>query len=213
MLGTTRLYYLPVTTRVPLKFGPEVLTEVICARASVRLRAAGHAGTADRTTAVGWGETPLNVQWVWPSSLTYGERLAALRDLTETIARAWPEADRPGHPMEIGHRFITGRLPELLAEANRTRSAGAAIPWLAALVCASAFDLATHDAYGKLHCCPTYATYGPDHLANDLAAFFRRSGVRRALPARLPVRGPAPAGGVAPGGRPRPAVCRRPHRR
>ena len=171
MLGTTRLYYLPVTTRVPLKFGPEVLTEVLCARASVRLCAAGNAGTADRTTAVGWGETPLNVQWVWPSSLSYAERLAALCGLTETIARAWPDNDRPGHPMEIGHRFIATHLPRLLAEANSTRPAPAAIPWLAALVCASAFDLATHDAYGKLHRCPTYATYGPDHLANDLAEF------------------------------------------
>ena len=173
MLGTTRLYYLPVTTRVPLKFGPEVLTEVICARASVELHGAGNAAAAaTRATAVGWGETPLNVQWVWPGSLTYAERLQALCDLTETIARAWPVAGQPGHPLEIGHRFITGRLPELLAEANRTRPADAAIPWLAALVCASAFDLATHDAYGKLMGCPTYATYGPDHLASDLAALF-----------------------------------------
>ena len=173
VLGTTRLYYLPVTTRVPLKFGPEVLTEVICARASVELHATGNAAAAaTRATAVGWGETPLNVQWVWPGSLTYAERLQALCDLTETIARAWPATGQPGHPLEIGHRFITGRLPELLAEANRTRPADAPIPWLAALVCASAFDLATHDAYGKLMGCPTYATYGPDHLASDLAAFF-----------------------------------------
>ena len=121
---------------------------------------------------MGWGETPLNVQWVWPGSLTYAERLQALCDLTETIARAWPATGQPGHPLEIGHRFITGRLPELLAEANRTRPADAPIPWLAALVCASAFDLATHDAYGKLMGCPTYATYGSDHLASDLAAFF-----------------------------------------
>ncbi|MCY4483298.1 MAG: hypothetical protein OXC12_10520 [Spirochaetaceae bacterium] len=171
VLGTTRLYYLPVTTRVPLKFGPEVLTEVICARASVELHAAGDPGSTAQATAAGWGETPLNVQWVWPSGLTYAERLAALRGLTEAIARAWPHNDRPGHPMEIGHRFITTRLPSLLAEANSTRPAQAAIPWLAALVCASAFDLATHDAYGKLMGCPAYATYGPDYLATDLAAF------------------------------------------
>lgn len=29
----TRLYFLPVETRVPLKFGPETLTYVTCARA------------------------------------------------------------------------------------------------------------------------------------------------------------------------------------
>ena len=164
--GATRLYYLPVTTRVPLKFGPEVLTEVICARASVELHGAGG------TTAVGWGETPLNVQWVWPSSLSYAERLAALRGLTEAIAGAWPQAGEPGHPLEIGHRFLSRRLPEMLAAANCERSADTAIPWLAALVCASAFDLATHDAYGKLTGCATFATYGPDHLNSDLAQFF-----------------------------------------
>ena len=173
VLGSTRLYYLPVTTRVPLKFGPEVLTEVICARARVTLHTANSAAPGARTAAVGWGETPLNVQWVWPSGLSYAERLAALRGLTESIARCWPENDRPGHPLEIGHRFITTRLPDLLAEANRTRSASAAIPWLAALVCASAFDLATHDAYGQLMGCPTYATYGPDHLDSDLGGVFR----------------------------------------
>ena len=158
------LYYLPVTTRVPLKFGPEVTTSVICARAGVELR-----GRATGN-AVGWGETPLSVQWVWPSPLPYAERLQALRALTEAIARAWPEAAEPGHPLEIGQRFIGGRLPELLAAANRTRPANAAIPWLAALVCASAFDLATHDAYGKLLGCPTYDTYGADYLGSDLAA-------------------------------------------
>lgn len=158
------LYYLPVTTRVPLKFGPEVTTSVICARAGVELRG------CETGSAVGWGETPLSVQWVWPSPLPYAERLQALRALTEAIARAWPEAAEPGHPLEIGQRFIGGRLPELLAAANRERPANAAIPWLAALVCASAFDLATHDAYGKLLGCPTYDTYGADYLGSDLAA-------------------------------------------
>ena len=165
-VGATHLYYLPVTTRVPLKFGPEVTTSVICARASVELNSVG----AGAGTAVGWGETPLSVQWVWPSGIPYAERLQALCALSEAIARAWPDAAQPGHPLEIGQRFVERRLPELLAAANRTRPADTAIPWLAALVCASAFDLATHDAYGKLLECPTYDTYGPEHLGSDLAA-------------------------------------------
>jgi L-alanine-DL-glutamate epimerase-like enolase superfamily enzyme len=164
-VGATHLYYLPVTTRVPLKFGPEVTTSVICARASVELNGTGGAAV----TAVGWGETPLSVQWVWPSGIPYAERLQALRGLTETIAAAWAEAAQPGHPLEIGQHFVSRRLPELLAAANRTRPAAAAIPWLAALVCASAFDLATHDAYGKLLGRATYDTYGPEHLESDLA--------------------------------------------
>ena len=163
-VGAAHLYYLPVATRVPLKFGPEVTTSVICARASVELSGAG------ARRAVGWGETPLSVHWVWPSALPYAERLQALRGLTEAIARAWPQQAEPGHPLEIGQRFIRRRLPALLADANRTRPPGAEVPWLAALVCASAFDLATHDAYGKLLGCPTYATYRPEYLGSDLAA-------------------------------------------
>ncbi len=163
-VGAAHLYYLPVATRVPLKFGPEVTTSVICARASVELSGAG------ARRAVGWGETPLSVHWVWPSALPYAERLQALRGLTEAIARAWPQQAEPGHPLEIGQRFIRGRLPALLADANRMRPPGAEVPWLAALVCASAFDLATHDAYGKLLGCPTYATYRPEYLGSDLAA-------------------------------------------
>ncbi len=56
------LYFLPVQTRMPLKFGPEVTTEVTCAR--VQLTVADRQGR----TATGWGETPLSVQWVWPSA-------------------------------------------------------------------------------------------------------------------------------------------------
>ena len=49
------LYFLPVQTRVPLKFGPETLTTVTCARVRVVV--------VDRTgrRAEGWGETPLSV--------------------------------------------------------------------------------------------------------------------------------------------------------
>ena len=70
-----RLYDLPVTTRVPLKFGSETLTSVTCARACVTVM-----DSAGRT-AEGWGETPLSVQWVWPSALAYAPRETALREL------------------------------------------------------------------------------------------------------------------------------------
>ena len=62
ILGS-ELHFLPVETRVPLKFGTETLTSVTCARIQMRVR------NAEGAEAVGWGETPLSVQWVWPSSL------------------------------------------------------------------------------------------------------------------------------------------------
>jgi len=45
------------------------------------------------------------------------------------------------------------------------------MPWLAALVCCSPFDIAIHDAYGQLHQRPVYETYGPEFMNHDLAHF------------------------------------------
>jgi L-alanine-DL-glutamate epimerase-like enolase superfamily enzyme len=160
------LYELPVQTRVPLKFGPEVLTSVTCAR--VRLTVRDRRGR----TAVGWGETPLSVQWVWPSHLSYAERYAALQQLCRMLVTAWADFDCIGHPIEVGHAFQQTVLPDLLARLNRQRGPEAEpMPWLAALVCCSAFDIALHDAYGNLLGCPVYATYGPEHMNADLAHY------------------------------------------
>src|SRR5436309_1594266 len=137
------LYFLPIKTRMPLKFGPEITTE--CTLARVGLRVADARGRI----AVGWGETPLSVQWVWPSTLGYDARNRVLIALTERLAAAWARFDVKGHPMEVGAAFTQRELPRLLEDLNRERGAGAeAVPWLAALVCSSAFDLALHDAYG-----------------------------------------------------------------
>src|ERR1035441_4935885 len=67
------LFFLPVRTRVALKFGAETLTQVTCARVRVKV------SDDQRRTAEGWGETPLSVQWVWPSATAYEERHAALK--------------------------------------------------------------------------------------------------------------------------------------
>ena len=149
------LYFLPIKSRVPLKFGPEVTTEVTCAR--VKMTVEDRQGKR----ASGWGETPLSVQWVWPSQLSYEERHQALRSLSLEIARAWLRSPvEPGHPMEVGHRFQAEVLPRLTSDFNRSASREReGVPHLAALVCTSAFDLALHDAYGVLHEVSTYETY------------------------------------------------------
>jgi len=160
----TALYFLPVTTRVPLKFGAETLTQVTCAR--VRLTVADREGQH----AEGWGETPLSVQWVWPSDIAYEARHEALKAFAMKLAEAWAAFDTVGHPLEVGHAFLETQLPALLDAFNDERKE-APMPWLAALVCCSAFDLALHDAYGNLHGVPTYTTYNARWMNADLARF------------------------------------------
>jgi L-alanine-DL-glutamate epimerase-like enolase superfamily enzyme len=160
------LYFLPVATRMPLKFGAEATTEVTCARGRVTV-------ADDRgRTAEGWGETPLSVHWVWPSALPYEERHDALKRFSIRLAEAWSGFETSGHPIEIGDAFQRRVLPGLLAEANAVRGPGAEqIPWLAALVACSAFDLALHDAYGILLGLPTYETYNAHFMNADLSSF------------------------------------------
>lgn len=160
------LYFLPVQTRVPLKFGPETLTSVICAR--VCMTVANVKGQRAR----GWGETPLSVQWTWPSSISYQERCDAMQTFCRNLADAWANFTGHGHPIEIGHRFNETLLPRLLKKLNAGRGAHAEpMPWLAALVCNSAFDIALHDAYGQILNRPVYSTYTRDFLNDDLAHF------------------------------------------
>jgi L-alanine-DL-glutamate epimerase-like enolase superfamily enzyme len=166
------LYFLPVQTRVALKFGAETLTHVTCARARVTV-------SDDRErTADGWGETPLSVQWVWPSAVPYEERHEALKTLCVELTELWASIRTPGHAMELGHDFLTTVLPGWLAGFNqRHRRGREPLPWLAALVCCSPFDLAVHDAYGQLHNCPTYQTYHAAFMNRDLSYYLPNSGV------------------------------------
>jgi L-alanine-DL-glutamate epimerase-like enolase superfamily enzyme len=159
------LYFLPIQTRVPLKFGKETLTSVTCAR--VRVRVVNGTGRS----AEGWGETPLSVQWAWPGILSYQSRLGAMKLLCALLARAWADFGASGHPIELGCDFLEEILPGLLGDVQLKTSMDESMPWLAALVCASAFDIAVHDAYGALHGRDIYKLYGGEFMNRDLAEF------------------------------------------
>ena len=160
-----RLYFLPLAFRVPLKFGPETLTHLTCARVGLTVR--DRAGR----TAEGWGETPLGVSWVWPSDLSHEHRNNVLQQFCVLLTQAWADFDHRGHPLEVGHGFVEQVLPALNRNINQQQSPGESMPHLAALVCCSAFDLALHDAYGRLHGVGVYETYDRQFLNHDLSAF------------------------------------------
>ncbi|MBI5095953.1 MAG: mandelate racemase/muconate lactonizing enzyme family protein [Candidatus Hydrogenedentes bacterium] len=161
------LYFLPVTMRVPLKFGAETLTSITCAR--VRVVVEDQSGA----TADGWGETPLSVGWVWPSALPYDQRHEALKTFCTYLAKAWAHYSESGHPIEIGNAFEEDMLRSQLDTFNHERAGREPMPWLAALVCSSPFDLAMHDAYGNLLQRPTYETYTAEFMNHDLAHWLR----------------------------------------
>ena len=158
-------FFLPVLTRMPLKFGNQVLTHVSCARACVRLK------DGNGRVAQGWGETPLSVAWTWPSQADYTMRGDKMKSFTELLGRDLKSFQEEGHPMDIGHAYLRDRLGPLLASFNAGTSGDEAMPHLAALVSLSAFDIAIHDAYGVLHGTPVYDTYNSEYMSHDLSHY------------------------------------------
>ena len=166
-----RLHFLPVDTRVPLKFGTEVTTYVTVARVCLQV------ASDDGRQVEGWGETPLSVQWVWPADAPYEDRHDALKGFCIELTQAWVDFDVTGHALEVGHAFVQG-LPALMDAYNASRASSMphlAMPHLAGLVCNSCFDIALHDAYGQLCGLPVYDTYGPEHLNADLSHYLESS--------------------------------------
>ena len=164
-LNKVDLYFLPVSFRVPLKFGDQVLTEVTCAR--VRVEVTGR----DDQRAEGWGETPLSVGWVWPSIVDFHAREYQLLEFCRKIGCNIAGMDQVGHPMEIGSAYMDEGLPALLKVHNEGLADELHVPHLASLVCFSPFDIALHDAYGNLHDVSVYETYNSDYMNHDLSTY------------------------------------------
>jgi len=163
-VAAVSLFLIPIETRVPLKFGAETLHQVTCVRARVTV--------VDRNgkSAVGWGETPMSVQWVWPSELSYQLRHDALIEFGKIVAAAWCQFEESGHAIEIGHSFLTNVLPTIQGEFNAAHP-DAPMPYLAGLVVASVIDLAIHDAFGVIHNIDIYKTYDAKFMSRDLSEF------------------------------------------
>lgn len=158
------VYFLPITLRVPLKFGPETVTSVDCLRVQMTVE--------DRNgkRASGWGETPLSVSWVWPSTLSVATRAERMRAFSMRLAGILAKRTAMGHPVEIGWDFVEGNLAEATRASNE-EAGGEEMPYLASLVAFSAFDIAIHDAFGNLHGVDVYDTYGPEFMNRDLSQF------------------------------------------
>ncbi len=148
---------IPVKMRLPLKFGAETIDSIKIAH--VELEAYG---------AKGIGETPLSVAWSWPSQRSFIEREEIMCDFCRFLSENYPEPH--AHPMTEGKVFLDDILPVLHAKFNDEKNTN--MPHLAALICASAFDIAIHDAYGNSLGKATYQTYTKEFMEHDLAWFY-----------------------------------------
>lgn len=162
---TVAIHYLPVEMRMPLKFGTESVSSVNCIRVAVTV--AGQ----DGRQGTGWGETPLSVTWAWPSAvMSYAERYDAMVQFCDLLGQAWVDSQVVGHPLETGSAFLNETLPMMIDRFNADRG-DQQMPHLAALIAASAFDLAAHDAFGVLHGVDIYDTYNERYLSDDLSHY------------------------------------------
>ena len=144
--------------RTPLKFGGVPVSEVTLLNVTMTVE------TATGAVAAGFGSMPLGNVWAYPSKeLAYADTLGAMRGLAAPLADLYSQSKIAGHPIEITHALE----PDCFARAG-------AIPKLAALVVASAFDAALHDAFGRAHRLNCYRTYGPPFFDRDLGDFLGR---------------------------------------
>ena len=154
-----RLDLIPVPMRLPLKFGAETVHSIRIAQ--VELSAYGSDGL---------GETPLSAGWAWPSrDLSFAYREDMMCEFCRFLAANFPAPE--SDPMTSGYDFLCHVLPELHRRFNEEKQT--ALPHLAALICASAFDIAVHDAFGKSLGLPVYKTYNAQYMKQDLAAFYQ----------------------------------------
>lgn len=154
---SAKVGFIPVRMRLPLKFGAETIHSITVAHAEVSAYG-----------ACGQGETPLSVGWAWPGELSFAAREKYMCDFCRRLAQAMPSPS--ASPMIAGNDFIENALPELLAQFNRENHID--MPYLAALICYSAFDIALHDAFGLGNNLPTYRTYNAKFMEHDLSYFF-----------------------------------------
>jgi L-alanine-DL-glutamate epimerase-like enolase superfamily enzyme len=151
--------------RTPIKFGGIAVDRVTL------LNVACSVETRGGKQARGFGSMPLGNVWAFPSrQLTYDHTLAAMKTLAERYVGITASCLETGHPLDISHVLEPVYLKEAAA-VTRDSKLAEPIPPLCALVVASPFDAAVHDAYGKAHGLNCYHTYGPEFVNHDLGHY------------------------------------------
>jgi L-alanine-DL-glutamate epimerase-like enolase superfamily enzyme len=157
--------YEDYTYRTPIKFGGVALDRVTLLNVECRVTTRG--GKAGR----GVGSMPLSNVWAFPSRvLPYETTLRVMKELAERFTPLYRGHGEHGHPIDITHT-VEPAFARAAEDVTHDLNLAEPVPLLAALVCASPFDAALHDAYGKAHGLNCYHTYGPDFMNQDLGHY------------------------------------------
>ena len=175
--------------RTPLKFGAVVTTEVpMC-----YIRATVENGRGQ--TATGWGAMPIANLWAWPmGDAAHGDKKEAMFAVAEGYGKLVADYAGPAHPIEF-FMETEGELKRLSERVASEGTPGTDMPFLGALVAASAIDHAVHDAFGNVNGIDSYLGYGRDFMAWDLSRYlgdtyrgvYPAQFLRAAFVAELPV--------------------------
>lgn len=157
--------YVDYQYRTPIKFGGVALDKATVLNVDVAVE------TRSGKVGKGHGSMPLSNVWAFPSkTLDYAATLGAMKELATRFHAIMSKCKEAGHAVDVGHA-LEPQFLACLGPAASDLKLGEPIPVLAALVVASAFDAAIHDAYGKAQGLNVYKTYGPDFLEHDLGHY------------------------------------------
>ena len=154
-----------VAYRTPLKFGGVPSTHATLSTVRIRVE------TRDGRSAWGIGSMPFGNVWSFPSKkVAAADTARAMEVLSGKIVARIATFDDVAHPVELAHR-AEPEWVRLAGEVTRELQLAEPMPALAALVVASAFDAAIHDAYGRVHGRHVYECYGREWLEQDLSSY------------------------------------------
>jgi L-alanine-DL-glutamate epimerase-like enolase superfamily enzyme len=161
-----KLYYDDFFYRTPIKFGGMALDRATIL--SVECEVISRAGKSGR----GRGSMPLGNVWSFPSKqLSYDATLETMKTLVVEFASIMGVCGNEfSHPIELAHQVEPMFLAKTV-EVGKELDLNEPIPPLCALVAASAWDAALHDAFGKVHGLNSYHTYGSNFLPYDLGRY------------------------------------------
>lgn len=150
-----RIQFEEIPLRVPLKFGAVVSTAVTGVLVEIDVV------RRDGKAATGIGSMLLSDVWAWPDAkFSHEHKDAMMRKCCDALRSTLHAPGVFAHPLDLYLEFR----PEL-------RTIGGEMPFLATLVCYSPFDMAIHDAFGKVNGICSYDGYGPDYCEHDLGHY------------------------------------------